>query len=168
MFTSRRTFLASLAQTIGFKADTVPERTECGIGALMPWADALWAVTYNSHMKGTGYGLGLHRIDEALKSERVHIHDGTHANRLIHRESNQCFIGPYAIDAKGNWKHIPEFDNHRLTSTMRHLTDPANRVYYQTMEGLFIEMDVRDCKPRVLFDLVKDMKLAKRPPAIWS
>ncbi len=23
-------------QTIGFKADNVPERTECGIGALMP------------------------------------------------------------------------------------------------------------------------------------
>lgn len=155
---------AALAQTtIGFKADTVPERSECGIGALMPWADALWAVTYNSHMKGTGYGLGLYRIDENLKSERVHVHDGTHANRLIHRESNQCFIGPYVIDAKGNWKHIAEFDNHRLTSTMRHLTDPANKVYYQTMEGLFFEMDVRDLKPRLLFDVVKGMKIAARP-----
>ena len=53
---------AAFAQTIrcgggvyvGFKADNVPERTECGVGALMPWADALWAVTYNSHMAGTG------------------------------------------------------------------------------------------------------------------
>jgi len=53
-------------------------------------------------MKGTGYGLGLYRIDEDLKNERVHVHDGTHANRLIHKESNQYFIGPYVIDAKGN------------------------------------------------------------------
>lgn len=149
--------------TIGFKADTAPQRSESGIGALMPWADSLWAVTYNSHMKGTGSGLGLYRIDENLRAERVHVHDGTHANRLIHRESNQCFIGPYAIDAKGNWKHIPELDQFRPTSTMRHLTDPANRVYYQSMEGHFIEMDVADLKPRVLYDLVKEMKIAARP-----
>jgi len=151
------------SQTIGFKAEVMPRRSECGIGALMPWADVLWAVTYNSHMKGTGYGLGLYVIDEKLRSERVHVHDGTHANRLIHRESSQCFIGPYVIDAKGNWKHIPEFDSHRLTSTMRHLTDPANRVYYQTMEGQFLEMDVNDLKPRMVFDLVKEMQVTKRP-----
>lgn len=162
--------LAGVAQTfshpgatVGFKADNGPARSECGTGALMPWADALWVVTYNSHMKGTGYGLGLFRVDEKLNSERVHVHDGTHANRLIHQESNQCFIGPYVIDAAGNWKHIPELDNHRLTSTFRHLSDPANRVYHMTMEGLLLEMDVKDLKPRVLFDLVKDMKIAKRP-----
>lgn len=34
---------------IGFHADNGASRSECGIGALMPWADALWAVTYNSH-----------------------------------------------------------------------------------------------------------------------
>ncbi len=130
---------AAFAQTqlaavtnVGVKADTGPIRTECGVGALLPWADALWAVTYNSHKEGTGTGLALHRIDENLRIEKIHIHNGTHANRLIHRESNQCFIGPYAIDGKGNWKHIPEFDKHRITSTMRHLTDPANRVYFQT------------------------------------
>ncbi len=141
----------------------MPQRSECGVGALMPWADSLWAVTYNSHKKGTGSGLGLFRIDETLKSERVHVHDGTHANRLIHRESDQCFIGPYVIDAKGNWKHIPALDEYRLTSTMRHLTDPANRIYYQGMEGEFLEMDVRDLKPRLITNLVKEMKLAARP-----
>lgn len=178
MPSSRRTLLsgllaapaAALAQTfrtsgpvIGFKADNGPARSECGIGALMPWADALWAVTYNSHMKGTGYGLGLYRIDDNLNSARVHVHDGTHANRLIHHESNQCFIGPYVIDAQGNWRHMPELDSHRLTSTMRHLTDPANRVYHMTMEGLFLEVDVNTLKMRVLFDLVKEMKIASRP-----
>src|SRR5690349_1283033 len=82
-----QTFTGSGQTTVGFKADMLPQRSECGIGALMPWADALWAVTYNSHMKSTGSGLGLYRIDETLKSERVHVHDGTHANRLVHRES---------------------------------------------------------------------------------
>src|SRR6266540_3782176 len=85
-----QTFAATTNTTVGFKADTVPQRSECGIGAMMPWADSLWAVTYNSHKKGTGYGLGLYRIDEALKSGRVHVHDGTHANRMIHKESDQC------------------------------------------------------------------------------
>ena len=66
--------LAGVAQTfsnpgatVGFKADNGPVRTECGVGALMPWADALWAVTYNSHMKGR-LRLGLFRIDEKLNS----------------------------------------------------------------------------------------------------
>src|SRR5690349_15276542 len=114
MSISRRTLLSALAGasgsafaqtynnagqiTIGFKADNVPERTECGTGAMMPWADALWVVTYNSHMKTTGTGLGLYRIGEDLKSERLHLHNGTHANRLIHHETNLCLIGPYVID----------------------------------------------------------------------
>ncbi|HNY41167.1 MAG TPA: hypothetical protein PKJ41_12260, partial [Bryobacteraceae bacterium] len=42
---------------VGLKAETGPPRSECGVGALMPWADVLWAVTYNSHMKSTGTGL---------------------------------------------------------------------------------------------------------------
>src|SRR3954464_15687318 len=62
---------------VGFRADNVPERTECGIGALMPWADGLYAITYNSHKKATGTGLGLYRIDENLKLEKLHLHNGT-------------------------------------------------------------------------------------------
>jgi hypothetical protein len=168
--TTRRAALASLTglsalaqQNIGFKADILPARSECGVGALMPWADSLFAVTYNSHRARTGTGLGLYRISEDLKSERLHVHNGTHANRLIHKESNQCFIGPYVIQPNGDWKHIPELDAYRLTSTMRHLTDPANRIYYQGMEGEFLEMDVRDLKPRLITDLVKEMKIAARP-----
>ncbi len=161
----RRTFLLSLAgipaaaQTYwfagqavtGFRADTAWPRSECGTGALMPWADALWAVTCNSHMKSTGAGLGLYRIDETLRAERLHVRDGTHANRLVHRESDQCFIGPYVIDARGNWKFIPELNEHRLTATARHLSGPRGRIYYLTMEGLLLEMGVDDHKPRVPF-----------------
>ena len=175
---TRRTLLAGLATAlplgaqshfpglpnIGFRSDNGPARSECGVGAMLPWADALWVVTYNSHKEATGTGLGLHRIAPDLQRvQMVHTHNGTYANRLIHKESNQAFIGPYVIDAGGNWQVIPEFLNHRLTATMRHLSDPANRVYYQTMEGLFFEMDVRERKPRLLFDLVKQLQIAKRP-----
>lgn len=176
---SRRSLLAALAGTagaamaqshmpalpnIGLKADTGPVRTESGVGALMPWADSLWAITYNSHKEGTGTGLGLYRIDETLKNmERVHVHNGTHANRLVHRESNQCFIGPYAIDLSGKVRFIEGLRDHRLTATMRHLTDPKGRVYMQTMEGQFFELDVDTLKPHLIVDLVKDLKIAKRP-----
>jgi hypothetical protein len=178
MLLSRRTLLAALAGSsivaeaqsflpglpdVGFRADNVPERTECGIGALMPWADGLYAITYNSHKKATGTGLGLYRLDQTLKPELIHLHNGTHANRLIHHESNQCIIGPYIIDSSGNWRFIQAFEDHRLTSTMRHLTDPANRVYFLTMEGLFFEMDIATLKPRLLFDLIKEMKISQRP-----
>jgi hypothetical protein len=146
---------------VGFRADNVPSRTESGIGALMPWADGLYVVTYNSHKKATGTGLGLYRLDDQLKPEPLHVHNGTHANRMIHHESNQCIIGPYIIDAAGKWRFIEGFEDHRLTSTMRHLTDPANRVYFQTMEGLFFEMDIATLKPRFLFDLIKEMQISK-------
>lgn len=148
---------------IGFKADSASPRSECGIGALMPWADSLWAVTYNSHMSNTGKGLGLFRIDDNLKSEKVHQHDGTHANRYLHPASSQAIVGPYAIDAKGNFRFIEAFRDHRLTSTFAHLKDPANRVYMMTMEGLLFEMDVNTLKPTLVNDLVKQFQIQARP-----
>jgi hypothetical protein len=129
----------------------------------MPWAESLWAVTYNSHKKATGSDLALYRISDELKAQKIHVHNGTHANRLIHHESNQCFIGPYAISAEGNWRFIPSLEDHRLTATLRHLTDPANRVYQLTMEGLLLETDVSTLKSTPVVDLVKTMKLAARP-----
>jgi hypothetical protein len=152
-----------IAGSLGLKADTGPERSESGIGALMPWADALWAVNYNSHKKGTGSGLGLHRIDENLKAERVHVHDGTHANRLIHRESNQCVIGPYAIDLGGKVRVIDSLLDHRITATFRHLTDPAGRLCMLTMEGLLFDLDVQTLRTTLVVDLVKQFNINKRP-----
>jgi hypothetical protein len=148
---------------VGFRADSGPLRSECGVGALMPWAESLWAVTYNSHMRPTGSGLGLYRIDDRLRAELVHQHDGTHANRFLHRESGQVFIGPYAIDEKGRHRFIEAFRDHRLTATMTHLTDPANRVYMQTMEGLLFELDVQTLKPALIADVVKENNIAARP-----
>ncbi|MBC7928835.1 MAG: hypothetical protein H7039_24590, partial [Bryobacteraceae bacterium] len=129
----------------------------------MPWADSLWAVTYNSHTRTTGTGLGLFRIDDRLRSELVHTHDGTHANRFLHKQSAQVFIGPYAIDAKGTFRFIEALKDHRLTATMAHLTDPANRVYMQTMEGLLFEIDVETLKIKLVSDVVKEVGLKARP-----
>lgn len=174
----RRQFLTSLAaasallpaqnQTgnlpnIGLKADSGPLRSECGVGALMSWADSLWAVTYNSHKQSTGTGLGLYRIGEDFKGERVHVHDGTHANRFLHKQSHQVFIGPYAIDVKGNWRFIESLKDIRITATMRHLKDPANLVYMLGMEGEFYELDVNTLKARLIEDLTKTLKLPRRP-----
>jgi hypothetical protein len=148
---------------IGVKADTGPLRTESAVGALMPWADMLWAVTYNSHTRRTGTGLGLFKIDENLNVERVHLHNGTHANRYVHKASNQIVIGPYVIDMRGNFRFLEQFVDERLTATMTHLSDPANLVYMLTMEGLLYEMDMSTLKSRLLVDLVKQFNI-QRPP----
>ena len=119
------------------------ERTECGIGAVVNWAGSLWAVTYGPH---NGYGSGdkLFRIDPDL---RIHVHPdsigGTPANRMIHRESEQLIIGSHFIDARGQVRGIHTKNMRgRMTGNARHLTDPANKVYFATMEEGFYEVDV--------------------------
>src|SRR5688572_11591777 len=70
---------------------------ECGTGAVVPWADRLWAITYAPH-KPTGSSDKLYEIDASLTQiVRPESVGGTPANRMIHRESGQLFIGPYAI-----------------------------------------------------------------------
>lgn len=157
-----QSFLPGLSN-VGIKADNVATRTECGVGALMPWADGLYGVTYNSSGKRTGTGLCLFRVDDALKLEPLDVHNGVFANRFIHHASNQCVIGPYVVDSTGRWKRIEGFMEHRLTATMPHLTDPENRIYFLTMEGLLFEMDVSDLKPRLLFNLTEMMKISEQP-----
>ena len=68
---------------------------ECGTGAVVPWAGRLWALTYAPH-KPTGSSDKLYEIDDALtQTVRPESIGGTPANRMIHRESQQLFIGPY-------------------------------------------------------------------------
>lgn len=119
------------------------EQGECGTGAVVPWADRLWVITYGPHLPA-GSSDKLYEIDDALSvTVRPESIGGTPANRMIHRESGQLFIGPYAIDAQRNVRAIPSKAMYgRLTATMRHLTDPANKVYYATMEEGFYEVDV--------------------------
>jgi hypothetical protein len=120
------------------------EEAECGTGAVVPWADRLWVVTYAPH-KPLGSSDKLYEITPALEPViRPESIGGTPANRLIHRESGQLFIGPYAIDA-GRRVRVISYTNlfGRPTGVARHLTDPAGKVVYATMEEGFYEVDVR-------------------------
>ena len=117
---------------------------ECGTGAVVPWADRLWVITYGPHLP-KGSSDKLYEITSDLqKNVRPESIGGTPANRMIHEESQQLFIGPYIIDAKRNVRTIPYstmFGRH--TGLARHLTDPANKIVYATMEEGIYEVDVK-------------------------
>ncbi|MEA3224807.1 MAG: hypothetical protein U9Q07_02570, partial [Planctomycetota bacterium] len=132
--------------------------SETGIGALIPWANKLWAIGYVAHIRGKG--IGLYEISEDM-TMRLHPASvtGTYANRLVHWESKQVFIGPHAIDAKGNVRTIDAIKGYRLTATMRHLTDPRNKVYFMGMEGGFFEVDVHTLEAKKLFNLCEELEL---------
>ncbi|MDO5580898.1 MAG: M14 family zinc carboxypeptidase [Planctomycetia bacterium] len=125
---------------------------EAGIGALVPWAGKLRYLTYPQHAP-KGSNDKLYSVDDQLHlTIEKKSKGGTHANRLIHKESKQLFIGCYAIDEKGN---IRCFDLQklvgRLTSTMRHLFDPENKIYFYDMEGAIYEADVHTLDVNLLF-----------------
>jgi hypothetical protein len=139
-------------------AEHVP-RSETGIGALMPWADRLWFITYPSNPK-TGKGTGLFSIDEHMNlAKHPASVVGTYANRIIHRATNQLIIGPHLIDMEGNVRTIEPLVPHRLTATMTHLEDPENKVYFLTMEALFFKVDLRTLEVVQLFDLVEELDM---------
>ena len=75
------------------------DEAECGTGAVVPWAHRLWVLTYAPH-KPQGSTDKLYEItpdlEQIIRPESI---GGTPANRMIHRESQQLFIGPYAIGA---------------------------------------------------------------------
>lgn len=160
-FSQNLTNVDGIFPELAMVADHSP-RTEAGIGALMPWANRLWAITYVAHLAPTGSGTGLYEIsnDLVLKKHPASI-VGTYANRLIHTESMQLAIGPYLIDTLANVRLIEEFRNHRLAATMTHLTDPENKLYYLAMEGEFFEVDVHTLEVKQLFQLMDELKEPK-------
>ncbi|CAA9341183.1 MAG: FIG00620722: hypothetical protein [uncultured Cytophagales bacterium] len=125
---------------------------ECGTGAVVPWAGRLWVVTYGPHLPN-GSSDKLYEITPDLQPVvRPESTGGTPANRMIHRESNQLFIGPYAVDAQRNVRVIPyRAAPGRYTGVARHLTDPAGKVYVATMEEGFYEVDVKTLGTRTLY-----------------
>ncbi|QDU63267.1 hypothetical protein Pan216_41450 [Planctomycetes bacterium Pan216] len=126
---------------------------ECGIGAVVPWAGKLWLITYSPHCPN-GSADKLFTIDEDLALEtRPESVGGTPAGRMIHRETEQLLIGPYLVDKKGDVRVIdPSVMPGRITAMARHLSDPANKVYYYDMEGMLYEADVNSLDVKKLFD----------------
>lgn len=139
---------------LAVKAEHLPQRTETGIGGLMPWADRLWFVTYVAHKAGSGAGTGLFYVDDQLSlTKHPASRVGTYANRIIHHESNQLIIGPHAIDMEGNVRTFEDLVDVRLAATARHLTDPEHKMYFLGMEGELFEADVRSLDTTYLLDV---------------
>ena len=125
---------------------------ECGIGAVVVWADQLWAVTYSPHSP-MGSDDKLYSITRSL-TQTIHPESigGTPANRMIHRESGQLFIGPYAVDKDGGVRAVSyDVMPGRPTGNARHLFDPEAKIYYATMEEGLYEVDVQSLAVRELF-----------------
>lgn len=137
------------------RAPGVGSDSEAGIGALIPWADSLWAVGYVAHIRGDG--LGLYQVTPNMQwVRRPESVTGTYANRFIHWKSKQAFIGPYAISEKGEVRTINSLVKHRLTATAASLSSP-DKVLFLTMEGLLFEVDTQSLEAKQLFDLTKEL-----------
>jgi hypothetical protein len=129
------------------------EEGECGTGAVVPWADKLWVITYGPHLP-FGSSDKLYEIDADLNQiVRKESIGGTPANRMIHKESNQLFIGPYVINKQADVRSIPyEIMPGRHTANARHLSNPGGKIYFATMEEGFYEVDVKTLEPKLLFE----------------
>ncbi len=127
---------------------------ECGIGAVVPWAGRLWWLTYPPH-KPNGSADKLYSVKPDMTDFTLHAESvgGTHACRLVHRESNQLIIGPYFISAEGKVRAVDVKTKlvGRMTAVARHLTDPANLVYFYDMEGAVYEVNVHTLEVKKLF-----------------
>jgi hypothetical protein len=127
---------------------------ECGTGAVVPWADRLWVITYGPHLP-FGSTDKLYEISPNLEQiVRPESVGGTPANRMIHAETQQLLIGPYVIDADRKLRVIPPSKMPgRLTGNARHLTDPAGKAYYATMEEGLYEVNLKTLE---VTGLIKD------------
>ncbi|MFH1999177.1 MAG: hypothetical protein ABIK28_05830 [Planctomycetota bacterium] len=143
-------------------ADGAGSFTETGIGALIPWANKLWAIGYVAHIKGKG--IGLYEISEDM-TMRLHPESvtGTFANRMIHWETEQAIIGPHVIAADGTVRTITPLTSHRLTATARHLNAPEKMAYFLTMEGLLFEVNLETLDVTLLFNLAEELEIKGQP-----
>ncbi|KAK6187618.1 hypothetical protein SNE40_005599 [Patella caerulea] len=139
-------------------AESAPKRSECGIGALMAWADNLYMVSYLS-VPNAGNGTGLYQINSKFQMKKLANHSSTYANRILHKESNQIIIGAWAIDSKGNVQTFTDLLHVRVTATAEHLTESATKIYMLGMDGPLWECDVYKYTCVQLFDLVKTLDI---------
>jgi hypothetical protein len=117
---------------------------ECGVGAVVPWAGKLWAITYGPHLPNGSTDKLYEIAPDLSRVIRPESAGGTPANRFIHAASNQLNIGPYFIDAQGAVRTIPpSAAPGRHTGSAAHLTDPG-RMYIFTMEDGVYDINATD------------------------
>lgn len=137
-------------------------RTESGIGAIMPWANRLWFITYVAHTSKSGSETGLFEVSNDFVIKKHHESVvGTYANRIIHPATNQLMIGPHLIDTEGRVRTIKELVDHRLTASMAHLTRPEDMLYVLTMEGILFEVNVLTMEIKQLFNLLDELEVSE-------
>lgn len=158
-----RTSISGVVPDFCVTADIDTVRSETGIGALMPWAGKLWYISYTAEGAAAGAGTGLFYIDENFtKHKHPKSVVGTYANRLIHAPSDQLIIGPHIIDVEGNVRTIEVVQDYLLTATFEHLENPENKVYFLSMYGEMLEVDVHTLEARLLFDLTKELGVPRK------
>lgn len=128
---------------IGFTSnfDTQNNMSECGVGALIPWADRLYYSTYLA-MPGDGAGTRIGYIDRNWADHTVLTTDSIHAARFIHHETEQLCLGCCIIETDGTVHTISTLVNVRVTGFCRHLVTPTTNVYAITMEGKLYDVDL--------------------------
>ena len=139
-------------------ASSGPKRSECGHGALMAWADRLYAISYLS-VADAGSGTGLYEIDENMTQTLVAAHNSTYANRLLIPLADVIVIGPFVIDAQRNVRVFESLLHVRVGGMAEHLTEPATLVYMLGMDGPLWECSLVTLACTQLFDLVKALDI---------
>jgi hypothetical protein len=128
------------------------DHPECGVGAVVPFAGRLWAITYAPHMPKGSTDKLYEIAPDLTRVVREESTGGTPANRLFHRETGQLVIGPYVIDQDRRVRVLPYTEMlGRPTGTARHLTQPDRKVYVATMEEGLYEVDLIDLSIRELY-----------------
>ena len=139
--------------SLSVTASSAPTRSECGHGALMAWADRLYAISYLS-VPNAGSGTGLYEIDENMTQTLVAPHNSTYANRMLVPKANAIVIGPFVIDAARNVRALPAMMHVRIGGMAEHLFFPETMVYMLGMDGPLWECDIVQLNCTQLFDLV--------------
>ena len=143
---------------LAVSADTGPLRTEDGIGALMPWLDKLYMVSYLSVYKG-GAGAGFYAIHPNFTKELLVTHNSCYANRLIHRKTNRIIIGAWTVDLQGRIQVFKDMLKIRIGSSAEHLTHPEDMIYHLSMDGPLFECNLTTMGCKKLFYLPDTLKM---------
>lgn len=152
------TNISGVFPSLTHEAELGPPRSECGIGALMPFAKRLWSISYVSHKAQTGLGTGLYETDRNLDMyRRPESVVGTYTNRMFHWETNQIIIGPHVIDADHNVRTVDALVDVRCCGTATHMTEPGRLVYVLGMEGELFELDVATLQCTQVCDLQREL-----------
>ena len=145
---------------LAVSASSGPIRSEDGIGALMPWLDKLYIVSYLSS-QNDGSRAGFYAIHPNFTKELLELHNSTYANRMIHRQTNRIIIGAWTVDLQGKIQVFKQLLNVRIGATAEHLEHPEDMIYHLSMDGPLYEcrLSTMDCKK--LFYLPDTLKMPK-------